>query len=111
MVMTSSPIRVDRSSDPEAAVSGIRTRPRLISKIRNNLGSWVLWWRLLMSAPQSPKWEDECRPRVAVVEELNEIRPERKVERRRVATGPRRRGLDNELEGERRGPRRKPKQR
>ncbi|CAH2103425.1 unnamed protein product [Euphydryas editha] len=63
-----------------------------------------------MGAPQTPKQieEDDCVPRVAVVEEIRQ-QPERKLERRRAPSGPRRRGLENELEGERRRPRRKPR--
>lgn len=107
-----SPIRVDRSSDPEAAVGGIGTRPRLLSKIRYNLSTWVLWWRLLMGAPQTPKpvEKNEHLPRSAN-QELRDLQPERKVERRRAINGPRRRGLDNDLEGERRRPMRKPQPR
>lgn len=64
-----------------------------------------------MGAPQTPKpiEEDECVPRVAVVDDVGE--GDRKLERRRAAPGPRRRGLDNELEGERRRPRRQPRKR
>lgn len=64
-----------------------------------------------MGAPQTPKTieEDDCVPRLAVVEEVQE--QDRKLERRRAGTGPRRRGLENELEGERRRPRRKPRKR
>ncbi|CAG9558237.1 unnamed protein product [Danaus chrysippus] len=87
----------------------------VISKIRDNISSWVLWWRqrhLRMGAPQTPKQieEDDCVPRVAVVEEIRQ-QPDRKLERRRAQSGPRRRGLENELEGERRRPRRRPRQR
>ncbi|XP_064076562.1 potassium voltage-gated channel protein Shaker isoform X2 [Vanessa tameamea] len=65
-----------------------------------------------MGAPQTPKQieEDDCVPRVAVVEEIRQ-QPDRKLERRRAQGGPRRRGLENELEGERRRPRRKPRKR
>ncbi|XP_048488798.1 potassium voltage-gated channel protein Shaker isoform X10 [Plutella xylostella] len=61
-----------------------------------------------MGAPQSPKpIEEECTPRVPChVEGIQEVR---KLERKRGPSGPRRRGLDDELEGERRRPRRKPK--
>lgn len=114
MLMTSSSIWLERCSEPEVAVSGITTQPRLISKIRDNISTWVLRWRHRMGAPQTPKpiQEDECLPRVSVIEELREAQPERKLERRRIApSGPRRRGLDNELEGERRRPRRTPKKR
>lgn len=113
MLMTNSSIWIERCSEPEAAVSGIATQPRLLSKIRDNISTWVLWWRHRMGAPQTPKpvQEDERLPRVSVIEELRETQPERKLERRRIASGPRRRGLDNELEGERRRPRRKPKKR
>lgn len=112
-MMTNSTIWIERCSEPEAAVSGIATEPRIIIKIRDNISTWVLWWRHRMGAPQTPKpvQEDECLPRVSVIEELRETPPERKLERRRIATGPRRRGLDNELEGERRRPRRAPKKR
>ncbi|PZC79669.1 hypothetical protein B5X24_HaOG216068 [Helicoverpa armigera] len=87
-----------------------------ITKIRDNISSWVLWWRqrhLRMGAPQTPKpiEEDDCVPRVAVVEDIREVQQDRKVDRRRAAPGPRRRGLENELEGERRRPRRKPRKR
>ncbi|XP_049694147.2 potassium voltage-gated channel protein Shaker isoform X3 [Helicoverpa armigera] len=66
-----------------------------------------------MGAPQTPKpiEEDDCVPRVAVVEDIREVQQDRKVDRRRAAPGPRRRGLENELEGERRRPRRKPRKR
>ncbi|XP_075991394.1 potassium voltage-gated channel protein Shaker isoform X3 [Anticarsia gemmatalis] len=66
-----------------------------------------------MGAPQTPKpiEEDECVPRVAVVEAIREAQQDRKMERRRGASGPRRRGLESELEGERRRPRRKPRKR
>lgn len=66
-----------------------------------------------MGAPQTPKpiEEDECVPRVSVVETIREAQQERKLERRRANPGPRRRGLENELEGERRRPRRKPRKR
>uniref|UniRef100_A0A2H1VPQ8 SFRICE_003640 n=1 Tax=Spodoptera frugiperda TaxID=7108 RepID=A0A2H1VPQ8_SPOFR len=87
-----------------------------ISKIRDNISSWVLWWRqrhLRMGAPQTPRPIEENDgvplPRVAVVEELREIQEDRKLERRRGGQGPRRRGLENELEGERRRPRRRPR--
>lgn len=112
MLMTNSSIWIERCSEPEAAVSGVTTQPRFLSKIRENISTWVLWWRLWMGASQTPKpvQEDECLPRVSVIE-LREAQPERKLERRRIASGPRRRGLDNELEGERRRPIRKPKKR
>lgn len=82
-------------------------------KIRDNISSWVLWWRqrhLWMGAPQTPKpiEEDECVPRVAVVETVRETALDRKMSRR-TNQGPRRRGLDNEMEGERRRPRKRPR--
>ncbi|CAH2035872.1 unnamed protein product, partial [Iphiclides podalirius] len=88
----------------------------LVTNIRDNISSWVLWWRqrhLRMGAPQTPKpiEEDDCVPRVAIVDELREVQQDRKLERRRGAGAPRRRGLDSELEGERRRPRRKPRKR
>ncbi|CAG4983984.1 unnamed protein product [Parnassius apollo] len=86
----------------------------LFFKIRDNISSWVLWWRqchLRMGAPQTPKLieEDECLPRVAALEATRQAQQERKLERRRGPSAPRRRGLENELEGERRRPRRKPR--
>lgn len=62
-----------------------------------------------MGAPQTPKLieEDESLPRVAIVEDVGEGTG--KLERRRGAPSPRRRGLENELEGERRRLRRKPR--
>ncbi|CAK1554013.1 unnamed protein product [Leptosia nina] len=64
-----------------------------------------------MGAPQTPKpIDDEFAPRVEVVDELRETQ-DRKLERRRAGgqAGPRRRGLDSDLETERRRPRRRPK--
>ncbi|XP_063393940.1 potassium voltage-gated channel protein Shaker isoform X2 [Cydia fagiglandana] len=87
-----------------------------VSKIRDNISSWVLWWRqrrLRMGAPQTPKQieEDDCVPRVAIVEEVREQERKLEKQRRGASSGPRRRGLENELEGERRRPRRKPRKR
>lgn len=69
-----------------------------------------------MGAPQTPKVieDDDCVPRLAVVEEIREAEQESKLDRRRGGGGgggSRRRGLENELEGERRRPRRKPRKR
>ncbi|XP_063634083.1 potassium voltage-gated channel protein Shaker isoform X1 [Cydia splendana] len=87
-----------------------------VSKIRDNISSWVLWWRqrrLRMGAPQTPKQieEDDCVPRVVIVEEVREQERKLEKQRRGASSGPRRRGLENELEGERRRPRRKPRKR
>ncbi|CAF4744403.1 unnamed protein product [Pieris macdunnoughi] len=59
-----------------------------------------------MGAPQTLKpLDDEFAPCVEVVDETREVQ-ERKLDRRRAqAGGPRRRGLDNDLESERRRPR------
>ncbi|CAH4038954.1 unnamed protein product [Pieris brassicae] len=62
-----------------------------------------------MGAPQTLKpIDDEFAPCVEVVDETREAQ-EHKLDRRRQAGGLRRRGLDNDLESERRRPRRKPK--
>lgn len=115
--------RVAHSGLPQTAAPAVKLPPAssllhedegtTYVKIRDNLSSWVLWWRRLpMGAPQSPKpiEEEECVPRVPCsVEELREARkPEKKRVTAAAPPGPRRgRGLDNELEGERRRPRRK----
>ncbi|CAG4977944.1 unnamed protein product [Colias eurytheme] len=62
-----------------------------------------------MGAPQTPKAiDDEFVPRVDVIDETRQSQ-ERKLDRRRAQAGPRRRGLDSDLENERRRPRRRPK--
>ncbi|CAH2218087.1 jg9834, partial [Pararge aegeria aegeria] len=62
-----------------------------------------------MGAPQTPKQidDDDSEPHVAVVEETRQEH-DRKLDRKRGQSCPRRRGLENELEGERRRLRRKP---
>lgn len=110
--MTNLSVRVERNREPKAAVSGVTPRPKFFSKIHDNISSWVKRWRRRIGASrtQKPVQEDERRPRVSVIEELPEAQPKRKLERRKVPScGPRRRRLDNELEGERRRPKSKPK--